>query len=368
MSKQCLILQKKIGTIISHEAEKHTFQPTTHTPNECVFNIGESGLGIRLVFPVLSALGGVFTIEAEGSLLKRPMSQFDSLLKGHGMEVSTSNGYAPIFLRGKMDSGFYVMDGSYGSQLVSGMLMALPLLKGDSTLQVRNLNSVPYVQMTLDVLNEAGIYIEHDGFKNFAIKGYQSYQGIDICIEKDWSSASFWLVAAALGHDIRLNGLNLKSAQADVGILNALRNAGCTIWEEATMLSCSEAKNPFVFDATHCPDLFPPLVCLAAFMEGKSTLVGAERLKHKESNRALTLQSEFRTLGVNIALDGDLMHIFGTGKVNGGKVQSHNDHRIAMALAIAGLNAEDSIKISGAESVYKSYPTFWEDLEKLTTT
>lgn len=335
-------------------------------PQRINVNAGESALGIRLITCVLAALGGRHEISGKGSLRTRPMQEFENIFENHGIQIKTSNGAVPIQIEGKLLAGEYFIDGSMSSQFVSGMLMALPLLENTSILHVSNLNSLPYVKITLDVLETFGVFVSHSNYSDFEIKGNQVYQPAEIEIENDWSSAAGWLVASALGHDIQVCGLNPSSLQADKRILVALENAGSTIWENEGVFSCSEAKSAFSFDATDAPDLFPVLVALASFMDGKSTIVGVERLAHKESNRALVLQEEFGKLGVKIELEGDLMHIFGQNQLFGGQVSSHNDHRIAMALAIAGLRAESNTIIEQPEAIKKSYPQFWEHIDGLT--
>ena len=354
-----------LGAKVTDNETSYSVIGAEHCPDQMHVNMRESGLGIRLVTCILAALGGKHEITGKGSLHNRPMSEFENLFNHKGIQIQTASGVVPIQIEGKIEAGEYFLDGSLSSQFVSGMLMALPILEGQSTLHVKELKSVPYVKMTLEILEEFGVLVSNHDYLTFEIEGNQNYQATEIVVEGDWSSAATWFVASALGHDIQINGLNERSSQADKRILTALENAGCDIWLKDGIYTCSEAKNAFSFDATDSPDLIPILVSLAAFMEGKTTIVGAERLIHKESNRATALQEEFGKLGLKIELEGDLMHIYGTGKLKGGKVTSHNDHRIAMALAIAAMSAEDEVEIAQSESVKKSYPYFWMDLEQL---
>ena len=199
-----------------------------------------------------------------------------------------------------------------------------------------------------------------------SIAGNQSYECKEYIVEGDWSSASYWLVASALGHDISLSGLNLASAQADRALLQMLRGAKCVIHFEYDLVSVDGSRKiPFNVDATHCPDLFPALVTLAAFCNGVSTISGVSRLKNKESDRGIVLQEEFGKLGLKIELDGDKMIIHGGTKLVAAEVDSHNDHRIAMCLAIAGSKIDGEVTISGTEAVSKSYPGFWDDFDHL---
>ncbi len=335
-------------------------------PDYAELNAGESGLGVRLITAVCAANLGHFLINGEGSLLSRPQGFFEDHLSQLGVKVKTSNGKLPIEVSGGMKGGHIEIDGSLSSQFLSGLLMGLPLISEDSELVVRNLKSIPYVRMTMDTLSRFGIACSTSDFEHFSVKGNQVYSCSKYTVESDWSSASYWLVAAALGHEIQIQGLSLESYQADIKMLDALVNANCSITaDENGIVVDGSYRKAFSFDATHSPDLFPALVTLAAFCDGDSYIFGVHRLKNKESDRGLALQTEFEKLGLAISIDEDVMIVHGGVKLQSAKVDAHNDHRIAMCLAIAGLQIEDGIEISGAESVSKSYPEFWEHLEGL---
>jgi 3-phosphoshikimate 1-carboxyvinyltransferase len=189
---------------------------------------------------------------------------------------------------------------------------------------------------------------------------------INYTVEGDWSGGAFLLVGAAIAGDVIIKGLDLDSTQADKAVLQALIGAGTNISIRAEEIEIRESKlKAFHFNATDCPDLFPPLVALAAYCEGTTIIEGANRLTHKESNRALTLQEEFGKMGIHIKLQDDLMLIEGGSQLKGAEVSSHNDHRIAMATAIAGLKADNEMIITAAEAVNKSYPQFWEHIKSL---
>jgi len=226
--------------------------------------------------------------------------------------------------------------------------------------------SKPYVEMTLNTLKQFGIHIEHKALRSFSISGQQSYRACNYSIEGDWSSASYWLVASALGMPISVAGLNLTSLQADRSILDVFSAANCEVIQENDLIKINgKNKTSFSFDATDCPDLFPALTTFAALCPGTSEIKGVSRLQHKESNRGLTLQSEFAKLGIQIDLHDDLMIIHGKNQLIACQVSSHNDHRIAMCLAIAGMFSNSPLEIDGQEAVAKSYPRFWDDLESL---
>ncbi|MDB0011746.1 3-phosphoshikimate 1-carboxyvinyltransferase [Crocinitomicaceae bacterium] len=358
---------EQLGASITKKSDgTYLIEGIQNFPKSATINIGESGLGIRLITSVCAAHEGQFKIEGKGSLTERPMNFFTETLPQFGAKIKSNDNYIPLFVEGPMTGNKVVIDGSLSSQYLSGLLIALPLLKEDSELIVTDLKSIPYVQMTLNTLSQFGIEIENDSFKQFKIIGNQSYKAIDYTIESDWSSASYWLIASAIGMDIEITGLQMTSLQADKELLNAFLAANCSVIKTQNGLKIEGTKRtPFSFDATHCPDLFPALAVFAAYCNGTSSIRGVDRLKHKESDRGIVLQKEFKKLGVQIELNGDEMLVHGTGKVNGGTIHSNNDHRIAMCFAIAGCFSEGTITVEQAEAVGKSYPDFWKDLEGL---
>lgn len=364
-----LAMQQAIGRLgaqVNHDENGNLrIEGIARFPESAELSAGESGLGIRLLSFVCAAHPGDFRINGEGSLSVRPMDFIEKQLPRFGAFCATNNGYAPLHVAGPMKGTSVAVDGSLSSQFISGLLMSLPLVDGDSRLQVEDLKSGPYVEMTLKTLSEFGIRI-HRQKELFSIPGNQRYRPAEYPVDADWSSAGYWLVAAALGHEIGIRGLRTDSLQADKALIGFLETAGCEVIEHSGILTVNgKGKKTFEADATNCPDLFPTLAVLAAFCTGCSCIRGVSRLVHKESHRGLTIQSEFAKLGVHVELNNDEMHIFGTGSVSGGTIDSHNDHRIAMAFAIAGLSSDQSIFITGAEAVRKSYPDFWKHLESL---
>ncbi len=327
---------------------------------------GESGLSLRMFVPIASLLPCQSVFTGSGSLTKRPISMLEAPLRQLGAQLTTQQGYLPLTVEGPLQGGFATVDGSLSSQIITGLLMALPLAQKDSELLVKDLQSIPYVDMTLKLLQEWGIKIQHESYTRFVIAGNQNYVSPgSFAIESDWSSASFWLAAAAIRGHITLTGLDLQSKQADKKMLEALQSAGVTlrIGEDKIEIEKSDIQ-AFEFDATHCPDLFPPLVALAAYGHGITRIQGVQRLTHKESNRTEALIDTFGRLGIRVEAQGDTMLVYG-GKVNGGLVSSHNDHRIAMAAAIAALGAEGPVDIQNPACVEKSYPEFFEHLKSL---
>jgi len=334
-------------------------------PTGEVLNCGESGLSMRMFSAVATLWHREITLTGEGSLLTRPVSMIEKPLKELGVTVSSTQGCPPLTVKGPLSGGEAEVDGSVSSQFLTGLLIALPAASRDSCLKVKNLKSTPYIDMTLTLLKSCGIRIENKDYKIFRIKGKQRYRVGEYRVEGDWSGASFLLVAGALGGDIRVTGLDPTSPQADRRIIDALQAAGAAVsLSSATIEIKKQSLSAFDFDATDCPDLFPPLVILACNCAGTTAIKGVERLKYKESNRAAVLQKEFTGLGARIRIEGDIMKIDGT-KLTGGTVDSHNDHRIAMAGALSAINAAGEIAITGSDCVAKSYPDFFEDFSAI---
>ncbi|NOQ70723.1 MAG: 3-phosphoshikimate 1-carboxyvinyltransferase [Crocinitomix sp.] len=334
-------------------------------PIERNLNVGESGLGMRLVTAIAAVLDGDFVLAGEGSLMDRPMDEFARILPQLGVayEQVKDAGHFQIF--GNAHPSKIEMDGALSSQYLSGLLMALPLLEGDSHIFVHKLKSKPYINITLDVMEAFSVHVEHKQFSHFSISGNQNYQlEQTFKIEGDYSGASIWMVHGALNNGILIKGLNPQSVQGDKQMLQALTVADVNYnWTNDGLKIIKSTINPFHFDATECPDLFPSLVVLAAAANGISKVTGTHRLIHKESNRALVLQKEFRELGLDIELKADSMIIHGTGTLKDGNIHSNNDHRIAMAGAIAACLTKNGITVVNSESVAKSYPEFWQNFE-----
>lgn len=328
-------------------------------------NCGESGLAIRMFSPIAALFPVEITMVAANSLKKRPMFMIEEALSQLGVKISSEDGFPPLTIQGPIIGGSCEINGSVSSQLLTGLLMALPLASGDSVVSVNNLKSKPYIDMTLQILNSFGISIEHDYYQVFRIKGNQKYIPQNYTVEGDWSGAAFLLVAGAINGKLKVTGLNTKSKQSDMQVIEALEKAGSNIKVSADAIDISKSTlQAFEFNATESPDLFPPLVALASYCKGTSKIKGVSRLGYKESDRAATLKEEFGKMNIHIELEGDIMNITG-GKVTGAKVESHDDHRIAMALAVAGLGASDKTYIRDSQCVAKSYPEFFKDLRHL---
>lgn len=336
---------------------------------------GESGLGIRMFTPIAALSNKQVIIEGSGSLRNRPMLFFEEVLPQLGVSVESKNGYLPITIKGPLLPADITIDGSLSSQFLTGLLMAfgrsatMPV-----SITVLNLKSKPYIDLTLQMMNHFGYEVENNNYHLFTIRPHNhlTNKPINYSVEGDWSGAAFLLVAGAIAGKVGVEGLDMNSTQADKAIMNALKDCGAVVSVNKDQVvihsSLGDSGRAFRFDATDCPDLFPPLVALAANCKGTSVISGVSRLQYKESNRSLTLQQEFAKMGVKILLNGDAMLIEGAKELKGAVVHSHHDHRIAMACAVAALKASGQTMIEGAEAVNKSYPDFYQHLKMLGAT
>jgi len=335
-------------------------------PCRDTLDCGESGLCMRMFTPIAALWGRLFLVTGEGSLLARPMRLLERPLREAGVLIRTRDGFPPLSVKGPLRGGKIAIDGSQSSQFLTGLLTALPLCAEDSEVRVENLKSRPYAAMTLSLLARFGVVIDSDpDLRTFRIAGGRRYRGTTYRVEGDWSAGAFLLAAGAIAGDVTVGNLDILSEQADRKVVEALESAGAGMDIADGSISIRRAAlKGFDFDATDCPDLFPPLVALACYCRGRTRIAGAERLKHKESDRAVSLLKEFSALGARIAVDRGRLEIEG-GRLRGGVLDAHNDHRIAMAGAVAGLGSEDGVSIRGSDCVSKSYPGFFDDLKSL---
>jgi 3-phosphoshikimate 1-carboxyvinyltransferase len=342
-----------------------------------ILNCGESGLGIRMFTPIAALSSDTVTITGTGSLLNRPMHFFDEIFPKLGISIESNNGHLPIKIKGPLQPADITIDGSLSSQFLTGLLIAFAKAAAKPvTIAVHDLKSKPYIDLTLQMMQQFGYEVENNNYESFCIKPQTTHGALwanhkpqTYTVEGDWSGASFLLVAGAVAGGITVTGLDVFSTQADKAILQALMDCGTNISIEDKQIVINAALGnhgkAFHFNATDCPDLFPPLVALAAYCNGTTVIEGVSRLQHKESNRAITLRQEFAKMGIEIILQDDLMMIKGGEGVKGANVFSHHDHRIAMACAVAALQADGETVIEAAEAVNKSYPQFYEDLKLL---
>ena len=350
------------------------FEALQSSQAEVVLPCGESGSTFRFLIPIVSALGlnGIYPLE--GRLANRPLTGYYEELTAHGCKLSPQ-GSNPFTSHGKLVSGVYTLPGDISSQFITGLLLALPILHGDSELRVTGtLESRPYVDITLQVLKKAGIKIGEEG-NVFKIQGNQVYRlPAETATEGDWSNHAFWFSYGALtGQAVTSEHMNLDSAQGDKKILHILERFGATVTcagprENATVtVQGGPGKLKGIdIDAKDIPDLVPVLSAVAAGAEGRTTIRNAERLKLKESDRLESTGTILRQLGATIEILPDGFVIDGQSTLPGGAtVDSYNDHRIAMTAAVAAGICENPIEITTAQAVRKSYPSFYEEYKKL---
>lgn len=356
-------------------------------------HVGESGLLTRLMIPLLPQISsGPVTITGEKTLTGRPMTGAVEMMSGFGVKIESAadDCRVPLKVSGPVRCGRVQISGKNGSQLISGLLMSLPLGEKNSTLVVMDPKSIPYMFITLDVMKKFGVkvsnemlggrdFIESDGDWSlcnemiFKIKGGQRYSAADFRIEGDWSSAANFLVAGAIFGRVELDGLDTTSLQADISIMDILMDAGASLSQtggDRGRITVQRAPlASFTVDASNCPDLFPIVSVLAAFCQGRSRIGGVGRLAHKESDRGAAILGMLHQMGVEACVEGDELVVEGhslasrllTGRLlKGGNYTSSHDHRMVMALKVAGLGADSPIIIDDEACVAKSFPSFMD--------
>ena len=369
--------------------------------------VGESGFLTRMLIPVLAVVAdGPVYVTGEKTLLNRPLAEAHDIMASFGVRLLPENVppesrkndcYIPLTVRGPLVPGRADVSGKGGSQLISGLLAALPLAGNRSTVYVHDPRSIPYMFITVDVLRKFGIEIgsEMEGGDDFLqtqdwtlctgltfkMRGQQHYHAADFRIEGDWSGAANFLVAGAIFGDVEVEGLDTQSLQADISIMDILMDAGASMsqleGDTATTGPVHVTRAPlcaFETDLNNCPDLFPIVAVLAAFCPGESRIRGVERLRHKETDRAAAIEAMLTQMGVPVQVDEDEMTIEGmalpqrllTGNLlKGGTYTSHGDHRMVMALKVASLGADGPVEIDDTACVAKSFPGFNDLFDRL---
>ncbi|NLX64437.1 MAG: 3-phosphoshikimate 1-carboxyvinyltransferase [Clostridiaceae bacterium] len=332
---------------------------------EKVIDCKESGSTARFMMPITRLDNSSSTFIGCGRLVERPFDIYKNLFAEKGITYKDNEGKMPIFLSGKITPGTYNLSGDVSSQFISGLLFVLPLLEDDSEINITgDLQSLPYIQMTMEVLREFGITIKHEaGYRKITIPGNQKYKALSLyVVEGDWSQAAFFCVMGAISGNITLSGLNLDSCQGDKVIVDILREMGALpeISEEGIKFSRTKLSGITV-DVSQCPDLVPAVSVAASVAEGTSSIVNGARLRIKESDRLMTTCRELNNLGADIIEKADGLIIKGKPRLTGGKAFGSGDHRIVMAVAAASVICSEDVEIEGYDAVKKSYPEFWED-------
>jgi 3-phosphoshikimate 1-carboxyvinyltransferase len=333
-----------------------------------VINCRESGSTIRFLVPISLLADGEIKFTGEGRLPKRPLTTFLNIFDEFGVKYEKGEDHLPLTINGKLTGGRYKMKGNVSSQFITGLMYTLPKLDGDSIIEITTpLESIGYVDLTLDMLKKSGIEVENRDYKEFHIKGNQDFKPVNYRVEGDYSQGAFWMVAATLGAGLDCIGLEEESLQGDKAILNIIEKMGGTVKNTSKGLTSEFIKtNGATIDLSQCPDLGPIVTVMASVSEGETRIINAERLRIKECDRITSMVTELNKIGADITETEDGMIIRGVKKLKGGaRVSSWNDHRVAMALAVASTQCEEPIIIEGAESVKKSYPHFWEHFRQL---
>lgn len=335
-------------------------------------DFGESGLAARMLTPILALQKDtIVRLEASKRLRARPMAFIEEVLPKLEVRTATSNGHLPATIQGPLRPADITIDASDSSQPLTGLLIAYAAANAvDTTLTVSKLVSKPYIDLTLHTMEKLGLPVpENRNYEAFYFPSEMKWKPAPatISIEGDWSGAAFLLVAGAIAGRLVVNGLDAFTTQADKQVLTALMDCGVPLSIESDQVTVAPAAklNAFHFNATDCPDLFPPLAALACYAQGTSVIEGVDRLRFKESNRALTISQELRKLGADIEIQDNYLVIRGGNILKGTDVYAHEDHRIAMMCAVAALGADSLVSISGAEAVEKSYPRFFDDFRTL---
>ena len=374
-----------LGANIVREGDSYRVTPIKSITDGASLDCCESGSTLRFLLPVASAIGANARFVMHGRLPERPLSPLFEELEQNGMYLSPQ-GTNPLMTSGSLRHGDYSIAANVSSQFISGLMFALPLIhKFDgvetdeeifSTLTLLgNIESEPYIDMTLDALAEYGIKFEQ-GYPNYDANETKKYiiptnmkftSPGGLKVEGDWSNAAFWLAAGAIGKErITVTSLNTASHQGDKAILELLRRFGADVIESGDRVTVTHRKlHGIRIDASQIPDLVPILAVVASVSEGETVIYGASRLRIKESDRLLSVTNMLTALGADISQTSDGLIIHGKSELEGGNVHAMNDHRIAMAAAIASTVCKNSVKIEDARAVSKSYPKFWEDFERL---
>lgn len=341
---------RALGADIAFKNNTAVINGFKNIPEKALVDCCESGSTMRFIIPIACALGVNATFIGRGKLPERPITPFLEEFPKHGITFDYHN-TMPFSVCGKLTPGKFYISGSLSSQFITGLLLALPILEGDSEIILTSkLNSKPYVDITVGCLRDFGCEITETE-QGYYIKGGQKLTPFSGAVEGDYSQSAFWEVANVLGSDIDIQGLNVNSFQGDKKIVEICREI---VYNENGILS------PFEIDCSDIPDLVPILTVLASFCNGKSRITNVARLRFKECDRLAAMTDCLNRVGGKVKAYDDSLEIEGVSSLKGGEIQSYNDHRIAMAMSIAATRCEQPLTVLGAECVRKSYPDFWE--------
>ena len=358
---------RDIGVSVSESEDKLTIEGNKFTSaiNNKI-DCKESGSTLRFLIPIVLLTGKEFTFIGQGRLAQRPLTPYYKIFKEQNIKYSSDEGL-PLTVQGRLKTGIYKVPGNVSSQFITGLLFALPLLNGDSKIVVTSeLESKAYVDLTIDVLSKFSVKIENVGYSEITIVGNQQYKARNYKVEGDFSQAAFWLVAGILGEEILCDDMNINSLQGDLAIVDLIvRMGGDVSIKEGKIKTKKSKTHGIIINASECPDLVPILAVLASLSEGTTKIINASRLRIKECDRLKAMATELTKLGGDVVETEDGLIIQGAEKLNGGTVDSLNDHRIAMALSVASIRCRQPVIITNSAGVKKSYPKFYKDFEML---
>lgn len=353
-----------LGAHILRDRDTVVISPIVKTASSPHLNCMESGSTFRFLLPVASALYEHVRFTGRGRLPSRPIGHLMDEMKRHGVRFSSD--MLPFEISGALLGGEFILPGNVSSQYITGLLFSLPLVLGGGRIKLTtNLESSPYVDITISALSKFGVSVNR-GERSFEVTGGQKFISPGtVNVEGDWSNAAFFLSAGAIGSEITVNGLNMDSPQGDKVITEILKRFGADVKIKDDSVSVSpKALTACEIDVSEAPDLLPILCIVASCAEGETRFINAARLRLKESDRLSACVNMLNALGIEAKAYEDSMTVRG-GKLLGGIVDSVKDHRIAMSAAIAAMKCEDSVIIKGAEAVNKSYPAFYEDYKRM---
>ena len=359
-----------LGAEIRYEGGAFLVKPLLKKKGEALLNCGESGSTLRFLLPIAVALGKKASFKREGRLAQRPLSPLYEVLSEHGAVLSTPQ-TEPFLAQGQLKGGEYEIDGGVSSKNISGLLFSLTLLKEKCTLKITGkIESQPYIDLTLQALQAFGIDLKRQGNTFYIANNLSYWAPPEIKVEGDWSNAAFFLAMGALASEegVRVTGLNLYSAQGDKEIVKILERFGAKVRvneQEGWVKVQKGDLQGIEIDAAQIPDLVPILAVAAAKAKGTTRIFNAGRLRLKESDRLEAIRVNLAALGAEIEETDDGLIINGGRELKGAKVDSYNDHRLAMSLAAAALLTKEPLEITNAEAVAKSYPQFWQDLAQV---
>ena len=364
---------KSLGAIITKSKDYveivGIYKDIQNTQNNRLIDCNESGSTLRFLVPISLLLEGSSKFVGRGNLGKRPLTTYYNIFEKQNIEYTYEKDKLNLEITGQLKGGTFEVEGNVSSQFISGLLFALPLLKEDSKIIITTeMESKSYVDLTLKVMEDFGIKIINNNYKEFIVKGNQKYEGRNYRVEGDYSQGAFFLSADAIGNEIVCNDLCISSLQGDKEVINILKKMNVDIMVKGNNIEGKKKKKlkSTYIDGSQCPDIIPVLTSVAALAKGRTEIVNVGRLRIKECDRLAAITCELNKLGANIIEKEDSIIVDGVDKLEGGvEVWSHKDHRIAMTLAIVSSKCNKPIVIKDYDCVSKSYPKFFEDFEKL---